>query len=232
MIIVLKKKKIFIAVAVVLIAAIIASCAMVFVNVEKANALTKKTIVLDAGHGGVDKGVVGKNGTVEAEKNLEIAKKLYTLLTEAGYNVVMTRENDDGLYDSVEKDFKKQDFKKRKEIIEKAEPDMVLSIHCNKFPSSNRRGAQTFFNKFSDNGKILANLVQESLNGLNSANVGKTYSALSGDYFMLNCTSAPSAIVECGFLSNADDEQLLNDDKYVSDLVYAIYDAVTVYFES
>lgn len=230
MIVVLKKKTLFLTAIVLVVLLIAGVSAGVCVKAVKAANAMKKTVVIDAGHGGSDRGVVGKGGTEEADKNLEIANKLKDLLSDAGFLVVMTRTKDEGA-DTPTGGFKQEDFRNRKETIEKANPDFVVSIHCNKFPQSDRRGAQVFYNKMSKEGKVFASCLQKSLNGLNAKHVGKTFTELAGEYYMLNCTQAPSAIVECGFLSNEEDEKLLNDDKYLEDLTYSIYGGIVEYLK-
>lgn len=234
MIIVLKKKRLFTLVAVILALSIAVAGCFAIKKVHKAMAIGKKTIVIDAGHGGIDKGVIGANGTEEASKNLEISKKLRDLLEDAGFIVVMTREKESGAVDFGEYstgEFKRKDFEKRKKIIEKSNADLLVSVHCNKYPSSSRRGIQVFYNKLSKEGKVFASVMQESLNALNLENAGKPYSALVGDYFMLNCSEMPSIIVECGFLSNAEDEKLLCDEKYIDKLVFSMFSGIVGYFE-
>lgn len=230
MIVVFKKKTLFLIAVILCVLLIVGVTCGVCVKSAKAANLAKKTIVIDAGHGGSDRGVVGKNGTEEAVKNLEIAMRLQELLRDAGFLTVMTRTTDAGA-DRPAGGFKQEDFAARKKTIEDAAPDMVVSIHCNKFPQTNRRGVQVFYNKLSKEGKLFASLLQKSVNGLNAQHVGKTFTELAGDYFMLNCTFAPSAIVECGFLSNEEDERLLNDETYLEDLTYAIYAGVVAYLE-
>ena len=230
MILVFKKKTLF-WIAVVLVVLLLGGVgAGIGVKAAQANALLRKTVVIDAGHGGSDRGVVGQNGTEEAVKNLEIAKKLQLLLQDAGFNVVMTRTTDEGA-DKPTGGFKQEDFRNRKATIEKADPDLVVSIHCNKFPQRDRRGVQVFYNRLSKEGKAFACCLQTSLNGLNATHVGKTFTELGGESYMLNCTLAPSAIVECGFLSNAEDEKLLCDDDYLTDLTYSIYAGIVAYIE-
>lgn len=186
------------------------------------------TIVIDPGHGGADGGVTGKNsGVTEAEINLEISLLLEKSLEDRGYNVVKTRTAEGTVAKAGSE--KLLDMEKRKETILKSVPDLVISVHCNKFPSSERRGAQVFFNKFSDEGKRLAESVQNKLNILNMENVGRAFSALSGDYYILNCSPYPSAIVECGFLSNASDEALLLNADYRLQLVEKLADGVSEY---
>ena len=185
-------------------------------------------IVLDAGHGGIDCGCVGTTtGVKESELNLSIVKKILNLLSDSGFSVVLTRSTDAGLYGMATRNLKKKDMKKRAEIINDAKPDLVVSIHQNKFSSSSRSGAQVFFSKENDNSRILANYVQNSFNTMKQSK--REYKALSADYYILNCSNYPTIIAECGFLSNPEDEKNLITDEYQSDLAYAIYKGILQY---
>ena len=223
MFIVIKKKTLIVTFLAILLVLAVTGTG-VFLSQTKVFAQPKNhVVVLDAGHGGAGKGGVGKNGLVEAELNLETAKLLEKKMSDSGFEVVMTRKTADGLYGEELDNFKSRDFAERKRIITEANPDMVISIHANKFPqSSARRGIQVFYNKSSEEGKVLAESLQKSLNVLNEKYVGKTFSPLAGEYFMLNCTKKPSVIVECGFLSNEEDEKLLSTPDYREELTDAI----------
>lgn len=185
-------------------------------------------IVLDAGHGGIDSGVLGVNTKVkESELNLKIVKKLEEYLLSAGFNVVLTRSSDAGLYGVATSGLKKKDMLKRKQIIEDANPTLVVSIHLNQYSLPSRRGGQVFYREDSDCSKILAQTIQKSFNQMEQAS--RECSALTGDYYILNCTDYPSVIAECGFLSNPEDEALLITEKYQADLSYAIFKGVVEY---
>lgn len=189
----------------------------------------EKTVVIDAGHGGIDAGVLGKvTGTKESEINLCIAKYLRGYFADAGFNAVMTRNSQGGLYGLSTKGFKMRDMKKRKEIIENNDADMVISVHQNFCPLPSRRGGTVFFDKDSECGKLLAQNIQKSLNEMQEC-VSKN-EALVGDYYMLKCTSNPSVIVECGFLSNNDDEALLITAEYQKSIAYAIFKGAISYW--
>ena len=191
---------------------------------------TLATVVIDAGHGGRDVGVVGVNSNVsEAEINLLITQTLKSKLEALNVKVVLTRKNADGLYDKNATNFKRSDMEKRKNIIAETAPNLVVSIHCNRYPSGERRGAQAFFNNFSDDGKRLASLIQTNLNILNEEHLNRGFSPLKGDYYILNCSNYPSCIVECGFLSNAEDDLLLNDENYRDKLADAILSGIMSY---
>ena len=167
-------------------------------------------IVIDAGHGGVDGGVVGrKTGVKESDVNLAIAFELCEVLTDLGAEVVMTRKTAAGLYDTAAKGFKKRDMQKRKEIAEAAKPDFLISIHQNAYPSTRYRGGQVFYNVEDENGENLATLTQNALNTLYAQEGVKGRKQAAGDFFMLKCCACPSLLIECGFLSNPEDEALL-----------------------
>ena len=179
------------------------------------------TVVLDAGHGGVDGGVQGINtGTKESDINLAITRLLKDSLEEAGLNVVLTRKTEAGLYGAATAGYKKRDMQKRAEIIKKNTPALVISVHQNFFSLHTRRGAQVFYRASSEKGKTLACLIQSQFNAMPEC--VKQSEALAGDYFMLNCSEFPSVIVECGFLSNPQDEALLVTQAYQKKIVAAI----------
>ena len=181
-------------------------------------------VVLDAGHGGIDGGVVGTNtGIKESEINLDITFLLKDLFESGGFKVVLTRQNQNGLYGNATTGFKKRDMQKRLDIIQESKANLVLSIHCNKFSQSSRSGPQVFFG--DDEGQKLADKIQTVLNDFTD----NSHAALRGDYFMLKCTTSPSVIVECGFLSNPGDEQKLIDKNYQSQLAQKIYKGVLLY---
>lgn len=188
-------------------------------------------IVLDPGHGGVDGGVIGVNSRVyEREINLSIAKLVAKNLNKAGAKVVLTRENQYGLYGVAEKNFKQRDFQKRKEIIEKNQPVVVVSIHCNKYSSPSRRGAQVFFNGANSESRGFANLMQNILNdNINTNYAKRSFDCISGDYYIVKCTDIPSIIVECGFLSNPEDDRLLNDPSFQELMSYHIFSGIMQY---
>ncbi len=179
-------------------------------------------VVIDVGHGGIDSGVIGsKTGVKESELNLAVAKKLASVLREAGINAVLTRETSAGLYGSATGNLKKKEMQKRKEIILKEKPNLVVSIHMNKFSLSTRRGAQVFYKGGDETSERLARSIQKSMNGLYDG--VKDYSALTGDFFVLNCSDYPSALVECGFLSSPEDEALLITDEFQNDVAFSIF---------
>ena len=203
------------------------------VNAHKAVAIpiAYGVVVIDAGHGGIDGGVVGKITKVsESEINLQITKKLKTLFEEAGFEVVLTRQTSAGLYGYLGKGHKRRDMNAREKIIKNSNPTLVVSIHQNSFSSSSRRGAQVFYGNGKEEGKQFALAVQNQLNSLKDN--GRKSSPLAGDYFLLNISPCPAIIVECGFLSNPQDEKLLLSDKYQSQLASALFNGTLDYLIS
>lgn len=190
---------------------------------------SKIKVVLDAGHGGKDGGVSGINTHVkESELNLKVVKKLEKYLISAGIKVVLTRSSEAGLYGVATSNLKKKDMQKRKEIINNAKPNLVVSVHMNKYSVSTRRGAQVFYKKGDENGRSLALKIQNSFNIMPEAS--RDCSVLTGDYYILNCSNYPSVIAECGFLSNPEDEALLITDAYQDNIAYAIFKGIVDYF--
>lgn len=226
--IIVVKKQLLIAVCLIVATGVILGVCCGLAS-EAFAAAGEKVIVIDAGHGGIDGGVSGiKSGTKESDVNLAIALNLKGYFADAGFKVVMTRKTNAGLYGAHTKGFKMRDMKKRKEIIETNKADMVISVHQNFCPVPSRRGAQVFYDGGSDCGKALAESIQNSLNEMKDC--AKKSSPLAGDYYMLKCTENASVIVECGFLSNEKDEQLLIDQTYQKEIAFAIFKGAVAYF--
>lgn len=227
MILVAKKKTLWMIVLVVVLLILAATGATIAVLAAPPQ---KPIVVLDPGHGGIDGGVSGVNSKVkESEINLMISQSVKKLLEDQGIVTVLTRETADGLYPEGSTQTKRDDMEKRKQIIRDAAPSLVVSIHCNKFPDGSRRGAQAFFHPMSESSKRLATYLQTNLNAVNQSTAGKTFAPLKGDYYILNCSSYPSAIVECGFLSNPDDDALLNTEAHRERIAYAVFSSIVTF---
>lgn len=191
---------------------------MVFSDKESG---TDAVIVIDAGHGGVDPGKVGENGTLEKDINLSIAGKLRSRLEQNGFRVVMTRDNDEGLYSENARNKKREDMEARVRVISEADPDFVVSIHQNSFPDASCKGAQLFYYKDSEGSKKLAETLQKKL--LEVLQDGNTRQAkANSDYYLLRKTACPVVIAECGFLSNAAEAALLASDAYQEKVAEAL----------
>lgn len=179
-------------------------------------------IVLDAGHGGDDPGKIGINGSREKDINLAIAKKVKTYLEANDIKVVMTREDENGLYDAGAENKKVQDMKRRIAIIEETKPLATVSIHQNSYTEEYVNGAQVFYYKDSKEGEALAALLQESLRvRLNPENHRQMKA--NDSYYLLKKTQIPTVIVECGFLSNSREAELLSGEEYQDKVAWAVF---------
>ena len=186
------------------------------------------TVVIDAGHGGIDGGVSGiTTGVQESELNLDIARKLKTKFDKSGAKTVMTRKTEAGLYGIYSKGFKRRDMQKRKQITLNAKADVFVSIHLNYYSSPLRRGAQVFYKIDDEKSKSLADIVQAELNG--GKECERDYTALAGDYYVLNESDCAAILCECGFLSNAEDEKLLLTDEYRAEIAEKIFNGIEKY---
>ncbi len=194
--------------------------------------IDKNTILIDAGHGGMDGGAVGKQGTLEKEINLEIAQKLEQLFKEGGYNVIMTRTEDKSLHDSDKKTVRAQknsDLSNRRKLIANSGAAAFVSVHMNTFSDSKQKGAQVFHATSNEESKALAENVRMGL--LNSIQDGnkREIKPIPSNIIILKDVKIPSIIVECGFLSNAEEEQKLATEEYQQQLAQAIYEGVCAY---
>lgn len=185
------------------------------------------TIVIDAGHGGIDGGVVGYSGeTFESDLTLKYAKCLASYFSSIEVNVVQTRTTKDGLYSSLASNKKQDDMKKRQEIIFSARPNLVISLHMNGYVLPSQRGIMAYYKQSNEQSKILAQTLQQRfLTALPHARK----EALEGDYFILNCSNYTSVLIECGFLTNEEEEKLLITDDYMHKVCFEIFSATFSY---
>ena len=208
---------------------ILAKQGAVLVQSEKA-AREIICIVVDAGHGGSDPGKVGINGALEKDINLSIALKLKDLLEQREISVVLTRDSDAGLSPADATNKKAADMQKRCQIIADANPAFTVSIHQNSYTTEDIKGAQVFYYGQSENGKRLADVLQEHL--ISEVDPQNTRVAKANEsYYLLKKTPTPTVIVECGFLSNQSEADLLLTEDYQSKLAHAIYLGILSYLE-
>ena len=189
-----------------------------------------RTVLVDVGHGGADPGMIGVGGLEEKGINLQIAVKLKAILEEKGYTVVMTREEDKGLDDEDSRNQKAQDMQRRIAIIKECRPVLCVSIHQNSYQDSEVYGPQVFYYEDSAQGKELAELIQKELNtGLEVARPrvakgNKTYYLLKRSESVLN-------IVECGFLTNPKEAELLQTEEYQKKVAEAVAKGIDAYLK-
>ncbi len=191
----------------------------------------RHTVVIDAGHGGIDGGVVGVQTRMkESDINLSIARILQQEFEDTGFYVVQTRPTEAGLYGTTASGYKRRDMNKRAEIIRSSAPSVVISVHQNFFSQPSRRGAQVFFREEVKASQTLGLILQKALNEMPEC--VKKSEALAGDYFVLNCSESPAVIVECGFLSNAEDEALLISPEYQKKIAKVIVQGTVEFLSS
>lgn len=200
-------------------------------NTPQAFGIAGKTIVIDAGHGGLDPGAASAQGILEKEITLDIAKEVEHLLKRAAVFVVMVRHGDYDLADSSEMDLfhrKRQDLARRVTIAEEAGADLYISIHANYFPSPIWSGAQTFYYEGHTEGMQLARSLQTEL----VRHLGPNHRlARPGNYRVLRDTSMPAALVEVGFLSNPKEAALLTQKHYQKRIAAAILAGIIRYYK-
>ena len=192
----------------------------------------EKIIVLDAGHGTPDEGAQSKNGTTEAKINLNITYKTKELLEQNGYKVILTRTGDEAIYDSkctTIKEMKNSDIKNRVKIGNESNADIFVSIHLNKIQQSQYWGWQTFYKKGNEQGKKLSENIQNNITEVIQKENKRVPLEINNIYIIKN-VKIPTTIVECGFLSNEEEEKLLQDEEYQSKLALGIYNGINEYF--
>lgn len=191
-----------------------------------------KTIIIDAGHGAPDGGAVGDTGVLEKDLNLAVAKVLQKFFESNGTQVLLTRSDDNGIYDidgSI-KSKKISDIKNREEFIKASDAELFISIHMNKFSQKEYSGPQVFFSRNNEKSELLAKCIQKSMvAALNPENRREIKKADDGIY-LLKTAQIPAVLVECGFLSNSKEEQMLKDEKYQRQLAWSMYCGVIEYF--
>lgn len=196
---------------------------------------SQRIIMLDPGHGGEDPGAVSDyNGLKEKDINLSIALELKQLLEQDNYKVVMTREEDKLVYNPETRNIiqkRKEDLLRRKKMMDEYGANIVVSIHLNKFPQTQYFGAQTFFPPNSPESQKLADSIQMSVREEVDPNNKREALLKKEPIIILKNNKTTTAIVECGFLSNPEEEQKLGSKEYQSKMAAAIKSGINKYFE-
>ena len=182
----------------------------------------EKIVVIDAGHGGDDPGKIGINNALEKEINLQIAKETKKYLEEAGITVIMTREDDQSL-----SNYKTEDMQERVKVIDGANAKLAVSIHQNSYSSEAEKGAQVFYYSASEEGKKIAQVLQDHLKMLDPENRREIKE--NNSYFLLKRTKIPTVIVECGFLSNWEEAEKLKETEYQKKIAQVICEGILAY---
>ncbi|WP_313340908.1 N-acetylmuramoyl-L-alanine amidase [Sedimentibacter sp.] len=189
-------------------------------------------ILIDPGHGGVDQGTSGDTGVTEAPLNLVISEKLMSFLEGSGFEVDMTRFEDEGLYSLKSKTIrekKNEDLTNRVNMINDSNADLVVSIHLNSFPQKQYYGAHVFYQKNSQLGKMAADILQDSLKNILDPSNNRV-PQVKKDIKIMDDTNIPVVLVECGFLSNNEEEKKLISDEYQEKIAWSIFTGLIKYF--
>lgn len=192
----------------------------------------RKTVIIDAGHGGVDGGATSCSGVLESQINLEIALKLNDLMHLLGIDTHMIRTTDCSVYTEGETIAQKKvsDLKERVRIANSIEGGLLVSIHQNYFSDGKYSGAQVFYAP-TDGSKDLANNLQKLF--VQTINIGSHRSAKKADsVYLMQHIQCPGILVECGFLSNSNEEYLLRDNSYQNKLCSVMASAISNYLFS
>lgn len=195
--------------------------------------ISNHVVILDAGHGLPDGGAVAEDGTYESNINLSIVEKLQKLLESSSCTVILTRSDENGIYEMDADTIRKKkisDMKNRVEIGNHSDAEIFVSIHLNKIPSTKYSGWQTFYKNENENSLKLANSIQENLNYAIQKENKRVPEKVPNIYLAKNL-EIPFTIVECGFLSNSTECDLLKTDNYQEILAWGIYTGIMDYFK-
>lgn len=191
------------------------------------------TLIIDPGHGGEDGGAVGEGGTVESHINLAIALKTRDLAQFLGWQTVMTREEDVSIHDidaQTLRQKKVSDLKNRVALCNNQKNAILVSIHQNSLPTSPKtRGAQAFYNRIPGSEALAAGL-QTTLNAALHPAKGRTAAEVPDTVYLMKHVACPGVLVECGFLSNADEAQLLTTPTHQKRVAVAVIAGISGYF--
>lgn len=190
-------------------------------------------MILDAGHGGIDGGASGSDGTRESELNLAIVKKLDAVLGLMGEPTLLLRDSDADLSDSGAKTISQKkisDIRNRTAIVNSHPEALLLSIHQNTYSEAKYHGAQVFYTRSGEEAKALAEALQSALKTHVDPENTRNAKGAAPDVYLMNHISVPGLLVECGFLTNPRELSLLQDDSYQKKLAVTIAVTAAEYF--
>lgn len=232
----LNKQSVKLTLSIVSAFVLLAVCARVTEHAlpTSAPAAEKPVIVLDAGHGGLDSGAVGKSGLLEKDVNLSIVLGLRDMLEMSGFEVVLTRDEDISIYDAGTEGIRNQklsDMDNRLKIVQSHPDSIFLCIHQNNYTDPQYFGGQMFYNNNNPNNRTLAQIMQNRFAILQEGNDREI--KLSGDeLFLLKSNPNPSLMIECGFLSNPEEEAKLSTWEYQQKVAFTIYGGLMEYIDA
>ena len=190
------------------------------------------TIILDAGHGGIDSGCVSVNGAEEKDINLSIMLRLRDMLEASGFEVIVTRDADKSIHDSGVQGLGQQklsDMQNRLKIINSCDNALFISVHQNQFTDSRYSGAQMFYPADSAESEQLAGILQKQFVSLLQPDNNRETKPVTDEIFLLDNANCPSVMAECGFLSNPDEAALLESEEYQAKVAFTIFTGICEY---
>ena len=233
MVIFLKKRNIIIFSLIAVCSVILA--ASLFPKASVTTAKTAKTIVIDAGHGAPDGGALSISGAEESALNLDVALSLSECLKKSGHKVIMTRKDENGIFDENAKttrEKKVSDMHTREKIMNESNADLFLSIHMNKFEIAKYSGPQVFYAPHIEQSELLAKCIQASLIADLKPQMEREIKKSDGSIYLLKKAQVPAALIECGFLSNPDEEKLLLTESYRKKMAQSIAKGINTYLKN
>lgn len=222
-----KKRMIFINLSIVISILIYSLSSNTFSKTQLASStpISNHTIIVDAGHGSPDGGATGLDGSIESDLNLSIVLKLQNLLESSNCTVILTRSDENGIYEADSNTIREKkisDMKNRVNIANNSNAEIFVSIHMNKLEQTQYSGWQTFYKNQDEKSRQIAERIQLSLNNFIKKPNSREIKSISGIYLTKN-VEIPLVLVECGFLSNAEENKLLQTDSYQNELAWSIY---------
>ncbi len=185
------------------------------------NIQTKKTVIIDPGHGGIDVGTVGIDGSLEKNINLSISLDLYDFLMVSGINTVLTRDGDYEMYRAGEQRTK-SDLYNRMDYINSVPNSILISIHQNHFENEAEWGTQVWYSPNDEISPTLADKILQSVKKNIQPENKRENKVSDNSYYILYKAQKPSVMVECGFVSNENENKRLQDKEYQRDMAYSI----------
>lgn len=222
-----KKRMIFINLSIVISILIYSLSSNTFSKAQLASStpISNHTIIVDAGHGSPDGGATGLDGSIESDLNLSIVLKLQNLLESSNCTVILTRSDENGIYEADSNTIREKkisDMKNRVNIANNSNAEIFVSIHMNKLEQTQYSGWQTFYKNQDEKSRQIAERIQLSLNNFIKKPNSREIKSISGIYLTKN-VEIPLVLVECGFLSNTEENNLLQTDSYQNELAWSIY---------
>lgn len=233
MMLVVKKRNLLFTAFLILLLFFLSGAAYHYFSVKTFLPSEGRTVIIDAGHGAPDGGAVTKSGVEEKDLNLSVAMFLQEYFEQSGTNVILTRSDDNGIYEQSDsiRNKKRSDLKNREKIIKNSGADAVISIHMNEFSESEYSGPQVFFSKNNERSERLADFVQTSMNEALKPSSARDYKKAEDGIYLLKKAQIPAVLVECGFLSNPEEQQKLLNEQYRQKVAWSIYCGALKYFE-